>query len=161
MSQITLLPTPVPQASDPTNFDTRADQFLTALPTFASEANTLATEMNSMSQVFTGLSATYPSSGATIAYTPTSGSLSLTISLGRSFLPGMPYTMYASGSPSTHYMTGVISSYNSGTGAAVFTRVTSAGGNRTDTWIVATQGTFPIITTVGSTMFMSDNFGIF
>lgn len=41
---ITALPTP-PTRSDPATFNTRADAFLTALPTFATEANALAGEM--------------------------------------------------------------------------------------------------------------------
>ena len=40
---ITALPTPVPQASDPANFASRADALLTALPTFVSETNAVAT----------------------------------------------------------------------------------------------------------------------
>lgn len=43
---ITALPTP-PSRSDPANFATRADAFLGALPTFATEANALATDVNS------------------------------------------------------------------------------------------------------------------
>lgn len=38
----TPLPTPVPQRSDPANFATRADLFLTALPTFGLQVNALA-----------------------------------------------------------------------------------------------------------------------
>jgi hypothetical protein len=44
MPLITPLPTP-PSRADATNFDTRADAFLGALPTFQSEANTVATNM--------------------------------------------------------------------------------------------------------------------
>ena len=43
---ITALPTPVPSRNDPVNFSVRADAFLGALPTFATEANALATEVN-------------------------------------------------------------------------------------------------------------------
>jgi hypothetical protein len=43
---ITPLPTPVPQRSDPANFASRGDTFLTALPTFATEANALAAQVN-------------------------------------------------------------------------------------------------------------------
>ena len=43
---ITLLPTP-PTRQDPANFNTRADEFLGALPTFGAEANSLATDVNS------------------------------------------------------------------------------------------------------------------
>lgn len=44
---ITALPTP-PTRSDPTNFSTRADEFLGALPNFATEANALSAEMNGL-----------------------------------------------------------------------------------------------------------------
>ena len=46
MTTITALPTPVPQRSDPTNFAARADLFLAALPTFATETNLVASEVN-------------------------------------------------------------------------------------------------------------------
>lgn len=42
---ITALPTP-PTRQDPANFSDRADDFLAALPTFASEANTLQADVN-------------------------------------------------------------------------------------------------------------------
>lgn len=42
---ITALPTP-PSRNDPTNFSTRADAFLGALPDFATEANALAVDVN-------------------------------------------------------------------------------------------------------------------
>ena len=42
---ITALPTP-PTRQDPDNFSIRADQFFSALPAFATEANALATEVN-------------------------------------------------------------------------------------------------------------------
>lgn len=42
---ITPLPTP-PSTDDPTNFDARADAFLGALPTFATEANALAVDVS-------------------------------------------------------------------------------------------------------------------
>ena len=46
MTTITALPTPVPQRSDPINFAARADLFLAALPTFATETNLVASEVN-------------------------------------------------------------------------------------------------------------------
>lgn len=46
MTTITPLPTPVPTRSDPANFSDRADDFLSALPLFATEANTVAGEVN-------------------------------------------------------------------------------------------------------------------
>ena len=47
---ITSLPTP-PTRSDPANFAVRADVFLAALPTFATEANELAIEVNQKQSV--------------------------------------------------------------------------------------------------------------
>lgn len=44
MSTITALPIP-PSRDDPTNFSARADDFLGALPTFATETNTVASEV--------------------------------------------------------------------------------------------------------------------
>ena len=45
MTTITALPTP-PSRDDPANFRTRADAFMVALPTFATETNTVAGEVN-------------------------------------------------------------------------------------------------------------------
>ena len=45
MTTITALPT-APSRADPANFRTRADAFMAALPTFATETNTVAGEVN-------------------------------------------------------------------------------------------------------------------
>lgn len=47
-TQIPLLPTPVPQSTDPQNFAARADAFLAALPPFAAAANAQAAENNTL-----------------------------------------------------------------------------------------------------------------
>ncbi|NDC86786.1 MAG: hypothetical protein EB088_14395, partial [Betaproteobacteria bacterium] len=49
---ITALPTP-PSRNDPTNFATRADAFLAALPTFATEASALQADVNSKQSLAT------------------------------------------------------------------------------------------------------------
>lgn len=54
---ITALPTP-PSRDDPTNFSSRADAFLAALPTFATEANVLAVTVNSDAATATSASGT-------------------------------------------------------------------------------------------------------
>lgn len=158
MAQITLLPTPVPSSTDPTNFDTHADAFLTALPTFATEANVLASELNSMSSIHTGLASTYPADGGTVAYNTGSGSLSLTIQKNKAFKAGQSYTLWSTTSPATYYMTGTISSYTASTGAIVLTRSTSSSNSATVTWMLTVQG--PVIANTGSTIFLADNFGI-
>lgn len=62
---ITALPTP-PSRQDPTNFNDRADAFLGALPTFATEANTLQTDVNAK-QVAAALSESNAAASATSA----------------------------------------------------------------------------------------------
>ena len=72
---ITALPTPVPQTSDPTNFDARADEFLAALPTMVTEENASIAAMNTVAgEVSTNAtnaaaSATAASGSATTATT--------------------------------------------------------------------------------------------
>ena len=67
---ITLLPTP-PTRQDPANFNTRADEFLGALPTFGTEANSLATDVNSK-QVTASNAATTATNAADTATTKAS-----------------------------------------------------------------------------------------
>ena len=67
---ITLLPTP-PTRQDPANFNTRADEFLGALPTFGAEANSLATDVNSK-QVTVSNAATTATNAADTATTKAS-----------------------------------------------------------------------------------------
>ena len=67
---ITLLPTP-PTRQDPANFNTRADEFLGALPTFGAEANSLATDVNSK-QVTASDAATTATNAANTATTKAS-----------------------------------------------------------------------------------------
>lgn len=54
---ITALPTP-PTRQDPANFSARADDFLGALPTFATEANALQAEVNSKQAIATSAAVT-------------------------------------------------------------------------------------------------------
>lgn len=65
---ITALPTP-PRRDDPTNFATRADAFLGALPAFATEANALAVDVNAdaVAAAAAEVAATAAASAATAA----------------------------------------------------------------------------------------------
>ena len=65
---ITALPTP-PSRDDPTNFATRADAFLGALPTFATEANAQAATVNAdaVSSAASAVTASTAAAGATAA----------------------------------------------------------------------------------------------
>ena len=63
---ITALPTPVPTRTDAANFNSRAEAFLSALPTFVTEANTLATDLTNK-QSTASSAATTASTAATTA----------------------------------------------------------------------------------------------
>lgn len=71
---ITALPTP-PSRNDPTNFATRADAFLGALPTFATEANALQSDVNTK-QSAAATSATNAAASASAAASSASASAS-------------------------------------------------------------------------------------
>lgn len=64
---ITALPTP-PSRQDPANFSARADAFLGALPTFATEANALASDVNA-DEISAAASASSASASASSAAT--------------------------------------------------------------------------------------------
>ena len=73
MTTITALPTP-PTRSDPANFRTRADAFMAALPTFATETNTVADEVNTNATTATtqaGIATTQAGTATTQAVTAT------------------------------------------------------------------------------------------
>lgn len=65
---VAALPTPVPSTADPTNFDTRADAFLGALPQFVTDVNDNATLVNGYATAASS-SATTASTMATTATT--------------------------------------------------------------------------------------------
>lgn len=152
---ITPLPTP-PSRADSANFASRADSFLAALPTFATEANATATEVNNTA-LNAASSATAASSsaatasqaainvamaGTSITGTSTSsvvigtGSKSLTIETGKSFVAGMPVRIGDTAAPNTNFMDGNVTSYNSGTGALVVNVTGTQGSGTFTSWSV-------------------------
>lgn len=176
---ITALPDP-PTRQDPANFAVRADEFLAALPDFATEANALATDVNAK-QVTASNAATTATTQAGIATTQAgdaatsagmayaselaaqaaastaanapgtnatstssvaigTGSKSLTVQTGKLFVPGQYVMIARTSAPDTQWMTGSVTSYNSGTGAlAVTTTLAEGSGTFTD-WTVSLTG---------------------
>lgn len=65
------------------------------------------------------------------------GSKSLTIQAGKSLVGGMWVIVADSTDPATNWMAGAITSYDSGTGALVFTSATSAGSGTKTAWTVS------------------------
>jgi hypothetical protein len=134
-AQITALPTP-PSTNDPTNFNTRADAFLGALPAFVTQANTVAGEVStsatqvaadriqtSADRVAAAASAASalaaPGTNATSATSLTIGvgSKSLTLDqTGKAFTLGQRVSIAITATP-TNRMSGVITAFNSSSGA--------------------------------------------
>jgi len=112
-----------PSRSSPSDFSTKADAFVAALPTFVTEANALATAMN--------LNDTTATSTDSVAIA--TGAKSFTVDISKSFQVGMAVMIAYD---STNWMHGSVTSYNSGTGALVV-NVTNIGGSGTKaTWTV-------------------------
>jgi hypothetical protein len=125
MTDITPLPTP-PSTADPVNFATRADTFLGALPDFADEMNAYGGKLNSFST----------NSTSSTSLEIGTGSKSLTVTTGKSYVTGM-YIRVVSTSTPTNYMQGTVTSYNSGTGALVFNSEIVGGSGTIASWTIS------------------------
>lgn len=121
---ITTLPTP-PTRSDPTNFASRADAFLAALPTFGDEANALAAAMN--------LNATNDTS--TTSNSIGTGAKTFTVSTGKSYVGGMYVVIADTAAPTTNAMIAQVTSY-SGSTLVVNVKYIIGSGTKT-AWIIS------------------------
>lgn len=154
-TQITPLPTP-PSRQDPTNFSTRADAFLGALPDFATQANALQADVNAKQATASAAAITATTKAAeasasaasalnapgTLATSATSlsigtGSKTLTIQTGKSLAMGVPLLIADSASPNTNWMWGQITEYTAGTGQLVVAVSKSAGSGTLASWSVS------------------------
>lgn len=131
---ISALPTP-PDRSDPATFSSRADAFLGALPTFATEANALATQANSDAAVASAAAiGTLAASGtSTDSLTIGTGSKSITTQTGKAITAGMSMK-WAMQSDAAKYMTGTVTSYDAGTGALVMNMTATNGSGTSSAW---------------------------
>ena len=130
---ITALPAP-PTRSDATNFNARADAFLSALPIFATEANSLASELNGYASNAAASAATATNAPGTSATSSTSlaigtGTKALTVQTGKAFVVGQWVTVTSTATPA-NWMHGQITAYTSGTGALTV-NMTAVGGSGT------------------------------
>jgi hypothetical protein len=137
---ITALPTP-PSRTDAVNFSARADAFLAALPTFATEANALATETNGYAANAAASAASAVNAPGTNATSVTSlaigtGSKSLTIQAAKAFVVGQWVTITSTATPA-NWMHGQITAYTSGTGALVVNVGMTGGSGTIAAWTVA------------------------
>jgi hypothetical protein len=142
-AQITALPTP-PSTNDPANFNTRADAFLGQMPTFVTEANALAGEVNANAaqtaadRVQTGLDRAVAATAlgspgtngsSTTSLTVGAGTKAFTTQTGKAWVAGQGFFLASTASP-LNWMSGTITAYKSGTGAATL-EVDTVGGSGT------------------------------
>lgn len=120
---VSALPTPPSRADAPATFNTRADAFLNALPTFQSELNAYRAALPS---TITGTD--YSATSATSVAIAT-GSKSFTIETGKSFQIGQSVRVASTASPA-NYMDGQVTAHNNSTGALTV-NVTAVGGSGT------------------------------
>ena len=123
---ITTLPDP-PSRSNPSDFSTKADAFLGALPTFVTECNAVAAAMD--------LNDTISTSSTSLAIG--TGSKSLTVETSKSFQVGMSVKI---AHDSTNWMHGEVTSYDTGTGALVVNVTTVKGSGTETSWTVTLSG---------------------
>jgi len=122
---ITALPTPAPSTTDPTNFATRADALIAALPTFITETNATAAAMN--------LNST--SDTSTTSNAIGTGAKTFTVTAGKSFQLGMYLVIADTAAPSTNSMFGQITSYS---GTSLVINILTVRGSGTKTaWTIS------------------------
>ena len=134
-NEFTPLPTP-PSTLDPVNFNSRADAFLGALPTFQEELNDYSAALTNMAT----------DSTSTTSNTIGLGAKTFTVQTGKSYYAGMTVQAASTSSP-TNWMIGTVTSYNSGTGALTINVTTKNGTATYASWnlfLSLTLGDSPI-----------------
>lgn len=122
---ITNLPTPPARSDTPTNFITKADAFIAALPLFVTESNAQAAALTLNSTNDT-------SSTSNIIGT---GAKTFTVSSGKSFQPGMYLVIADTAAPSTNSMFGQVTSYS---GTSLIINILSVRGSGTKaSWTIS------------------------
>ena len=160
---IPTLPT-APDRDDPATFITRADAWVAALPGWTTAANALAVEVDAdaataSAAASTASAAASTASAAAISATTApgtqatsttslavgTGSKSLTIQTGKAYSVGQSVIIADTTMPSTNWMFGQITSYNSGTGALVVDVTQTLGAGTVATWTISI-GASPSVT---------------
>ena len=123
--EITALPTP-PSTASPDNFDSRADDFLGALPQFQQELNTYAAALNSLST----------NSVSTTSLAISVAEKTLTVETGKSYFTGMSVKIAGTTNGSL-WMIGDVLSYSTSTGALVVNVQVVQGSGTFSSWSVS------------------------
>ncbi len=143
-----------PSTSDPTNFSTRGDDFLGDLPLLQTEINAMVAATNlavaevdadktvaaasaatATAQAAAAVNAPGTGGSSTTSLAIGTGSKSLTTQTAKAWVVGQSVSLASAADP-TKRMTGVITAYNSGTGAMdVLVSTTSGSGTHAD-WVI-------------------------
>lgn len=108
-------------------FSAAADAFVASLQTLAAEINIATAAMN--------FNSTNDTSTSSVAIG--TGSKSLTVSTGKSFVGGMYLVIADAAAPSTNSMFCQVTSYNAGTGALVVNVISVLGSGTKTSWLIS------------------------
>lgn len=162
MYTINPLPTPVPTADDPANFDARADALVAALPGFVTETNLVAQEVNQSTQLIVG---TYATTNTTLTSSVASKAFTLN-ELYKTFVLNQSVSLWRPADSGTaesgRRMSGTITAFNSGTGA-ITVNVTSAAGTATSLtgWVIGSSAPIVAPSSIGAFLLMDAYCGCF
>lgn len=117
-----------------TEFDTKAEAFTTYLAdSFSTDMNDYATDLASIvTAYYQGTSSTSVAIGT--------GSKSFTVTTGKAYVAGDYLIIADSAAPTTNFMWGQVTSYNSTTGALVFDSQAIVGSGTKTSWTVNLSG---------------------
>jgi hypothetical protein len=163
---------PMNRATDSVaTYDTKADAFCTALVTWTTEANALSTAVNAQSVSATAdaaiataqaaiatTKASEASASAASALTNSNTQATSTASMtvgtgaqaftlaqtGKSYVVGQWVSITDTASPSTRWMLGAITAFNSGTGAITVAVVSTAGTGTNTAWTIVSSAPVPV-----------------
>ena len=155
---VNTLPSAPSRNQSPDAFVETADTWVAALPSWTTSVNALGSWMNttaaaadadastastaaSVAQTAASNAVNAPGTSATSTtpLTPSIASKSLTIQTGKAFSVGQFVVIADTANPTTNYMIGNITSYNSGTGALVV-NVTNSAGVAASAWTISLTG---------------------
>jgi hypothetical protein len=140
--------TPLPSApsiNDPTNFESEADAFLGALPGLVTEWNDEIVDQNAaIAAAQANLNALIAAAGfsgtSTTSNSIGTGSKTFTTQTGKAWVVGSRIVAADTGAPSTNYMAGTVTAYNSGTGALTATFDFTQGSGTLTAWTLSLSG---------------------
>lgn len=95
---------------------------------------------NAAASALTSTNAPGTNATSTTSATIGAGSKSLTIQTGKALVPGMWIIAADTTAPATNWMAGTITSYDTGTGALVFTSIVYVGSGTLTAWTVSLSG---------------------